>query len=237
MRHFVLSSFLLAALASVASAHVSITSGPAFADKSVKLTFGVGHGCHITTPQGEVEADTYRVRIEIPAGVTGVRVLSSDFGKPSVEKNAQGAVVAVSWQKSLADLQDSDIQYYDLQIRARMPAAPFTTIDWKVHQTCRTATGLEQTVSWQDPPGTPDGNPVAQLVVVPARIAGWNKVTLPIAIAESDYARYFADAQIVWRGSAAYSSNPHTAAQIAATSGVSPLSGNLAAGDELWVKY
>jgi len=33
------------ALAGTASAHVSVSRGPAFASKSQKITFSVGHGC------------------------------------------------------------------------------------------------------------------------------------------------------------------------------------------------
>lgn len=236
MRILSLATLALFATSSVASAHISVTSGPAPADKSTKVVFGIGHGCHIMTPGGEVDADTYKVRIEIPVGVTGVRVLASDFGKPSVEKTAT-EVTAVSWQKPLADLQAGDIAYYELTIRARMPAAAFTQLDWKIYQTCRLPDGTEQTVEWVDPPSTPDGNPVAQLALVPARISGWNKFTLPRAVAATDYAKYFGDAAIVWRGNQAYSPNGNIAALIAMTPGVEELTGDLASGDELWVKY
>ena len=49
-------------VASTAHAHVSIASGSAAANTSQEITFGVGHGC--------AGSDTYRVKIEIPAGVT-----------------------------------------------------------------------------------------------------------------------------------------------------------------------
>jgi hypothetical protein len=93
-------------------------------------------------------------------------------------------------------------------------------------------------VDWSDLPTTPDnqktGNPAAAVALVPARSPGWNKITVPSAI--SDLSTAFKDAQIVWKGNAAYSANPNTAAQIATTSGVTALS-SLAAGDEVWVKY
>ncbi|MGD8863022.1 MAG: hypothetical protein PVI30_23615 [Myxococcales bacterium] len=47
---------------------------------------------------------------------------------------------------------------------------------------------------------------------------------------------YFADAQIVWSGDAAYSSNPATADMIDAEDGVSVLE-SIEAGAEIWVKY
>lgn len=63
---------------------------------------------------------------------------------------------------------------------------------------------------------------------------GWNKFTVPAQM--SDLSVFFKDAQIVWKGSAAYSANPNIAAQIAGTSGVTALT-SLNVGDEVWVKY
>lgn len=48
-------------LPGVARAHVSVVSGPGFANTTQEIVFGVGHGC--------AGADTTRVRVEIPAGV------------------------------------------------------------------------------------------------------------------------------------------------------------------------
>lgn len=76
--------------------------------------------------------------------------------------------------------------------------------------------------------------PAPALVVLPARQAGWNKLTVPVAV--TDLSVLFADAQIVWKSSAAYSANAATLDQIKTTAGVSVLSA-LAAGDEIWVKY
>ena len=86
---------LVVSITSTADAHVSISSGPAAANKSQKIVFSVGHGCE--------GADTLSIRVEIPAAVTSVRALRSDFGKPSVEKDGTGAVTAVTWQKPDAD--------------------------------------------------------------------------------------------------------------------------------------
>jgi hypothetical protein len=51
-----------------------------------------------------------------------------------------------------------------------------------------------------------------------------------------DLSVFFGDAQIVWKGTAAYSSNPATAELAKMTSGVSELTA-LDAGDEIWVRY
>ena len=47
---------------------------------------------------------------------------------------------------------------------------------------------------------------------------------------------FFGDAAIVWKGDAAYSSNPVTVEAIGSTPDVTEL-GSLAEGDEIWVKY
>ncbi|HEY3499119.1 MAG TPA: DUF1775 domain-containing protein, partial [Polyangiaceae bacterium] len=74
------------------SAHVSINSGPGFADASQVVTFGVGHGCE--------GSDTLRIRVEIPSQVVSVRGLNSDLGPARVELDDAELVTAVSWEKA-----------------------------------------------------------------------------------------------------------------------------------------
>jgi uncharacterized protein YcnI len=210
--------------AGVAAAHVSLASGPAAANKSQKVTFGVGHGCE--------GADTVEVRVAIPPTFTGVRALRSDFGKATVERDAADVITAITWEKPDGELLDDDYGYYELAIRGRTPDAPFTRLTFVVTQTCRTAGGVETVVQW-------DGveNEAPELVITPSHQAGWNRYTVAAAVAEEDLPTYLGDALIVWRGTAAYTSNPNTLAQIQATSGVTVLTGGLAANDEIWVKY
>jgi uncharacterized protein YcnI len=216
-------------VAATAEAHVSVASGPAFANKSQKITFGIGHGCD--------GADTVAVRVEIPDGLSGVRALTSDFGKPSFEKNGAN-VTAVTWRKPLDQVLDEDLNYYELTIRARVADLPFNRIRFRVHQTCRTAAGVESTVDWTALPGE-TGNEAPTLIVVPVHQPGWNKFVLGAAatIAAADLPTFFADAQIVWSGSAAYSPSATTAALIGGTAGVTVLAGDVPAGQELWVRY
>src|SRR6187549_1699139 len=115
-----LAGFSALFVSATARAHVSITSGPAFANVSQEVTFGVGHGC-----QG---ADTYRVQIEIPAGVTSVRPETSDFGQVDVETDAAGTIVAVTWTKDEANVLKADTQYYKLLLRLKAPDLPFSTL-------------------------------------------------------------------------------------------------------------
>lgn len=229
-------AFVLAS-SSTALAHVSLASGPAQANKTSKITFGIGHGCETGTAH-----DTYKVRVDIPAGVTSVRALTSDFGKATVIKTG-GVVTAVEWTRTdVNDLLEEDTNYYELTIRARIPDAPFTQLQFNVTQTCRepgTAGATGEPVLWDQPAGSTTGNPAPILTVVPARTAatGWNKFTVPVAVPNNKLATYLGDALIVWKGSSAFSSNSNTAAQITNTQGVTALTADLAAGDEIWVRY
>lgn len=208
----------------IADAHVSISSGPAQADKSQKITFSVGHGCE--------GFDTVKVRVLIPAGLTSVRALPGpgDFDQVTVERGTDDAVTAVVWEKPAEARLDGDYGYYDLTLRGRVANAPFTTLAFTIEQTCLDADGDPILVTW-------GGDDAAHLTVVPQRRAGWNRVVLAAPVLEADVATYFGDALIVWRGNAAYSPNAATSAQIGMTAGVTLLTGDLAAGDELWVKY
>jgi uncharacterized protein YcnI len=213
--------------AGVASAHPSVSSGPAQATKSQKITFGLGHGC-----DGD---DTMSLRIEIPAGVSSVRAMPSDVYKATIE-GTSAAVTAVVWTKDVSQVLDSDHGYYEFVIRARVADVPFTKIYFRIHQTCRGMDGTITEVPWVALPGE-QGEPAAPLTVVPARVSGWNRYTLSTMITAADLPAYFADAQIVWSGTKAYSPNANTMTLIGATPGVSVLGENLAAAQEIWVKY
>lgn len=211
---------------SVAFAHVSIISGPGFGGTSQEITFGVGHGCD--------GADTYRVRVEIPATITSVRAENSEFGRATVERNAAGLVTAVTWQKAEADLLESDDNYYKLTVRIKVPDAPFTRLFLPAHQTCKKSDGTTSVVDWTALEEGTDAEPAPTLVVLPKRQSGWNRVTVPVDV--PDLGAFFADALIVWKGTAAYSANTETTALIGTTPGVTALT-SLGAGDQVWVRY
>jgi uncharacterized protein YcnI len=212
-----------------AQAHIEIDSGNATSNATNEVVFGVGHGCS--------GADTNKVVVEIPAGVTSVRPMRSDFAMPTVEKDTAGNVTTITWQKT-ADALDTDIAFYRLTVRLKTPDKPFTTIYFVAHQTCRAADGTLSTVDWSDLPTTPQnqqtGNPAAALKLLPARVAGWNKYTVPAAM--PDLKVYFSDALIVWKGTSAFSANTNITPLITTTSGVTALT-SLNANDEVWVKY
>ncbi|QSQ27149.1 DUF1775 domain-containing protein [Pyxidicoccus parkwayensis] len=214
----------------LASAHIAVASGPGFANTTQVVSFGVGHGCE--------GSDTYKVRIEIPAGVTSVRPEWSEFGKVSVEKDAAGTVTAVVWQKSDQALLDADISYYTLKVRLKVPNQPFSTLYFPTHQTCKASDGTLSQAEWVGIPNGSGGStapePAPALQIVPARSPGWNKFTIPSAIA--DLSVFFGDAQIVWKGKAAYSPSATTMELAKATSGVTELT-SLQANDEVWVRY
>lgn len=220
----------LALAATAARAHVGISSGNAIADTSQEIVFAVGHGCN----NGTRTLDTYSVKVDIPAGFTSARPLTSDFGPFTLTKDVSGAVSSVTWTKSLSDLRADDDAFYKLVIRLKAPNAPFTTTYFAVHQTCRDSGGVETVVDWVGTPSAPANEPAAALNIVPARQPGWNKYTSDQAL--TDLTVFFKDAVIVWQGKAAYSNNGNTTAQIAATSGVTALT-QIQPGEELWVKY
>lgn len=221
--------FVSVCLASAsAAAHPHITSGPAFANTSGQLvTFGVSHGCTMK--------DTVKIQVDIPENVSSVRPLygPDGFGLPTVTKSGSN-VTTVVWEKGDYDTAGDNV-YYEFVLRLRVADVPFTKIAFNVTQTCRDASG-DTVVAWDDPDDTA-GSEAPKLTVVPAHTSGWNKITLPVAIADADIPAYFGDAQIVWKGSAAYAPNAAVAALIAMTPGVTALTGGLVAGDELWVKY
>lgn len=214
----------------IANAHVSVSSGPAFADTTQIVEFGVGHGCE--------GADTQSVRIEIPAEVLSVRAVPSDLGPASVELDDAGLVTAVTWEKPDESVLEADTQYYSLKLRLRVPNQPFSTLYFPAYQVCRTADGDTLEVAWDaEVPESEvaDGEePAPALSILPKRVAGWNKFTLPVDVPDLDL--FFSDARIVWKGEAAYSANPSTAELIAGTPAVTALT-ELSANDEIWVKY
>jgi hypothetical protein len=119
-----------------------------------------------------------------------------------------------------------------------VPDVPFTKLKFDVQQTCEDSTTHAQVVvDWNAPEGSMTGEPAPYLTVVPPRTTGWNKFTVPRAITQEELPTYLGDALIAWKGTAAYSSNMHTAGMITGTQGVTALADGLAAGDEIWVKY
>ncbi|MBL8953787.1 MAG: DUF1775 domain-containing protein [Myxococcaceae bacterium] len=228
MNRFIVAAALF--IAALAVAHVG-TNAPIFANATQEIFFTVGHG--------KDNADTSSVRIQIPAGVTAVRAANSDFGKPVIERGANGEVSAVTWTKPDADLLETDYGYYKLALRVRTPNAPFTTLNFLTTQTAKFTDGGTTQYKWfATTPAEIDldaGIEEAPAVrLLPARRPGWNKYTVPAAI--TNLSQWFGDAAIVWKGTAAYSANAETMNQINMTSGVSALS-MLSANDEIWVKY
>jgi uncharacterized protein YcnI len=221
----------------IVNAHIEVASGSAIANTSQKITFAVAHGC---TDTAGAKLDTISVKIDIPAGVTSVRAMTSDFGKPAATVDGSNNVTSLTWTKPSGDLQTgapSDFQWYEITLRARIPNTPFTKIQFVVTQTCQDGVGAQTVVVWDQPEGSMTGSPSPLLKVVPPHRTGWNKVMMTTMIADTDLPTYFGDAQIVWRGNAAYSPSADVTALIGMTPGVSVLSGLIMPGDELWVKY
>jgi periplasmic copper chaperone A len=229
LRPTLLSAAALVAFSPTALAHVAL-SGPGIVGQSQVLTFSVGHGCE--------GADTVGIEIAIPREVTTVRAAPSVFGAATVRTDETGVVTAVSWTKD--DARSADDQFYTLQLRIKVPELPFTTLYFPTTQTCRSADGDETVVAWDKLPEQIEGaaqgeevSPAPALTILPVRHAGWNKFTVPDAI---EVLTIFDDAQIVWSGESAYSSNPTTMELIAGDDSVKALT-KIKAGAEIWVRY
>lgn len=226
-------AFCVLAIPTIAQAHISVASGPAAANKSQVIAFGINHGCTDTAGK---KLDTVKIKITIPAGVTGVRGVRSDFGNPTYTKDGT-TITEVTWTKPAGDLLDADDSYYEIKLKVKIPDMPFSKLQWNIEQTCEDSTTNQQiVVLWDQPEGSTTGEPAPQMTVVPARTSGWNKITVPRALTIEEVAAFFGDALIVWKGNAAFSTNPNTTDMIKATQGVTELTG-LAANDEIWVRY
>lgn len=219
---------VLAASAS-AQAHVGTVSPTTIAGKTVLVELSVGHGCE--------GSDTYAITVDIPKGMTSVRPMGSDFGKTSLTYDAvdPALVTTVTWQKDAADALPKDTNYYKLAFRAKVPATPFTSIYYKIHQVCRAADATLLYAEWVALPGEM-GDPAGTQAILPDRLPGWNKYTVPADI--PDLSLFFKDALIVWRGSDAYSFNDATVDLIKTTQGATLLAADgVKANDEIWVRY
>jgi periplasmic copper chaperone A len=228
-------ALLLAAPAALA--HISI-SGPAFAGSTHVARFGMSHGCD--------GADTTRVRIQIPTGVTSVRPMPSAFGNATVEKDAtSGEVIAVTWAKPEASILAEDLQAYEFALRFSLPNKPFQTLYFPTTQTCRDALGAEVTVEWSsttaghgahgaDGGTEAEDHPAPSLILLPPRVPGWNRYVVEEHL--HDLPAVFRDAQIVWSGKAAWSFNPNVQTLIDGEPDTEALF-EIHPGTEIWVKY
>lgn len=203
-----------------AEAHVSLDQVGQAGQRQV-LSFGVGHGC-----AGD---DTLSVEIRLPEEVTSVRAVPWAFGDAEVVTSSAGVPIAVVFERP--GVKAADDQYYTVQLRITVPDMPFETLYFPAIQTCRDESGTDTVVEWIGLPGDPD-EPAPALTILPAHRPGWNRIEVTRA---TDPA-IFGEAQIVWQGDAAYSSNPAIMDLIGTTEGVTVLT-ELAPGTEIWVKF
>jgi hypothetical protein len=77
-----------------------------------------------------------------PAKRSVLRVLPSDaFKTITIESDAAQTITSITYTKADDALYPTDSLYYKLAIRARLPAAPFTTLYFPVIQICKSADG------------------------------------------------------------------------------------------------
>jgi len=210
--------------ASNAFAHIGVSQAPFFANTTSRLTLTIPHGCE--------GADTAKVEVSIPEGITSTRPFDSVFGKAAVETNDAGKVTKVTWTRAEA-VNANDDHAYEFSLRAKLPDTPFVTVTLPTVQTCRTADGVESSIEWTAPAGATTGEPAPSLTVYPARVPGWNKYTVSTEITDLTV---FKDAEIVWAGTAAYSANAEIMTLIQSESGVTELT-TIPVGTQIWVKY
>jgi len=216
-------------LSSTALAHVGV-NGPGIAGTNQVLTFGVGHGCE--------GLDTVAIEIAIPSEVTAVRALvgPAGWGEAELTVNDAELVTAVKWEK--AESRAADDSYYQFGLRIGVPDMPFKTLYFPATQTCRDADGEDVVVEWsltaEEAEGAGEHAAEAPaLKIVPKRSNGWNKFTVADKIEDLSI---FDDAQIVWLGDKAYSSNETTKELIDSDDDVGELT-EIPADSEIWVKY
>ena len=214
------------AASGAAQAHVS-TTPTAFAGKSSVIEVSVGHGCD--------GPDTYAITLDIPAGVTSVRPMWSDFGTTSMTYDA----VDHRDVRHVAEGRGQRPASRRQLLPARLPGegAGRTVLDHLLQGAPGLPrSGLDARVRRVGGVARRGGRARGRAIISAGASAGWNRYTVPVDIA--DLGLFFPDALIVWRGSDAYSFNDNTVELIGETSGVGllPIDG-VKANDEVWVRY
>jgi hypothetical protein len=200
-----------------ALAHVSFTDNTAVGGKSFIATANISHGCTIV----DAHYDTYRVEVELPAGIVA-RPMHSSLGQASVDDPLTPTVL--TWDRPMGEAQSHDTHFYQLSFRFSVPNAPLSSLGFRTTQYCTDGSMQVGTLVWE-------GVDVPTIRVVPAHSPGWNKYTAQSNIDEDSIKSYFGDALIVWANNQAYSANPVTSGLI-----TNPLT-NIPTGTEYWVKY
>jgi hypothetical protein len=204
---------LLAGAMPVALAHVTFVDNTAEGGRSFIATANIAHGCEDESGN----YDTYKVEIELPAGITA-RPMSSSLGQASVDDS--GDPVKLVWERDSSDVGASDTLFYQVSFRFSVPNTPLESLEFRTTQYCAEGTQLV----WE-------GADVPVIQIVPVHVTGWNKYTAQADIALEAIEAAYADAQIVWANNQAYSANPVIADLIENALTVIP------AGTDYWVKY
>lgn len=230
-------------LPQLAEAHVNIAgaTGPVtVGGYGSELVVNVPHGCGVEADGMSVEYDTIVVEMQIPAEVTSVRAMDSEFGKATFEKDADGKITKVIWTRDVeANPPKDGLDYfYKLGLRVGLPNTPFKTLFFPTVQKCDgdTEVAWVATEGGHDHSGGGDSTgeqPAPSVMLWPARSPGWNKYTVNEHVHDLTV---FRDAEIVWSGDKAYSFNAETMKLIQAEEGVEVLE-EIHPGTEIWVKY
>ncbi len=228
--HLIGVSSLSLLAAGLANAHVSVTSGTAYAGSYYQVDLAVPHGCD--------GADTESIEVEIPASLSGVRpvfAFTGDSSAVSIEKDGSGAVTKLTYTRSNDAGEDSNA--YSISFRGKLADVPFTTLYFPTTQTCfGGAVSAWVGTGGHDHHGSSAESselPAPSMMVYPTRHPGWNEYTAQDHLHDMSI---FNDAEIVWKGSAAYSPNTATMEMIEADENSSVLE-QIHPDESFWVKY
>jgi uncharacterized protein YcnI len=230
-------------------AHVGIANAPLISGKTQEIILSVPHGCSEMVGDNSVAYDTLRIEVDIPTTLTGLRPLDNVFGNASIVRDDNGAIIKVIWAKDSSNNKGADSHHYNFSLRAKIAAPAFTTVYLPTTQYCMNADGDEITAAWTatnsahgshkvsaadaTTSAQVTANPAPSFLAYPARVKGWNKYTAPDHLHDMSI---FNDAEIMWKGEAAYSANPNTTALIKTDNSTTELS-EIHPDEIFWVKY
>ncbi len=219
-----------AMIAANTHAHVSVAA-KLYSNSYSVVELAIPHGCE--------GFDTVKVEVSLPSTLTGVRPLEAVFGPSTLETTEDGTVTKITWVAQKAEVYPSDSHAYTVAFRAKTPDDDFAILHFPTVQTCKDTDGNAYTSAWvgmsagHDHNAESDELPAPSAVLYPKVAPGWHQFTATDHMHDMSL---FSDAEIVWKGSAAYSANPHTMQMIVDDVEVSVLS-EIHPTETFWVKY
>ncbi len=217
-------------LTPLTSAHVGVVN-KVYSNSYSEIELSIPHGCE--------GFDTVKIEVSLPNGLTGVRAFDSVFGPATVDVDEAGVVTKIVWTAQKVEPYPSDSHAYSVSFRTKTPDAAFTTLFFPTVQTCKDFEGNIYISEWLDATvgHGHDANseilPAPSVLLYPKVSPGWSQYTATNHMHDMSI---FSDAEIVWKGTAAFSANTNTMQMIKDDINVSELS-EIHSGETFWVKY